>query len=239
MLTRARTCLAAFASGLALVGCSQIQESLECPGDDCPAQLRDVADESGELAGVTEVVRAWRFSNLDRGHSGGVDVRATVGTERGARLLAERIAEVYLDGDLDPVDMVSVVVVPDPEQSERDTSESTRGGVPDDVEEVSCAVERCAAELAAFEDALARDPVGAEVSLAAVGWVAEAGDPHTDVELSIEREALTEEGLAEVRERVLVVAEESGLLEIGDVRTLISHDRGVQFAFDFEGGGDS
>ncbi len=151
--------VAAFLLALAAGGCSAVQESLECPGKDCPAELRSVADDTAGLDGVTSVDRTWRFHTLDHGHSGGVEVHASVGTRQQARALAGRIAGIYQHSRVEKVDTISVVVVPDPERAVRDDSATLLGGEASPGAEVPCARDRCGDEVAGFEDAFAADPV--------------------------------------------------------------------------------
>jgi hypothetical protein len=223
--------LAVVLLALAVGGCSALQESLQCPGEDCPEELRAVADDTAALDGVTAVDRAWRFSNLDHGHSGGVDVHAAVRTREEAGSLARAIAGIYRDSGVEPVDSISVVVVPDPELARPDDAETVRGGETPGA--VSCAQDRCAARTEAFERAYADAAVADDAALESATWVSRAGAPETRIALTATADRLDQAGLRELEDRALDVAESAGLADIGDVRVLIRYQRRVEFAFTF------
>lgn len=215
--------------------CSAVQESLECPGEDCPESLRAVAEQSADVPEVTAVDRAWRFYTIDRGHSGGVDVHAGVTTEREARTVAAAIATIYRDSDVEAVERVSVRVVPEPETSEPDTQESTLGTGPSESSDVPCATEGCAKQVADFEQAFADDASAGEATLGEVSWVADDYRPYTSIEVTAPDTVMDAEAFEDFRGHILDLAQDAGLGEIGQVRTVIHFQRRLEFSFDFDG----
>ena len=228
--------VAAFLLALAAGGCSAGQESLECPGQDCPAELRSVADDTAGLDVVTSVDRTWRFYTLDHGHSGGVEVHASVGTRQQAQALAGRISGVYQHSGVEKVDTISVVVVPDPERAVRDDSATLLGGEASPGAEVPCARDRCGDEIAGFEDAFASDPLARVATLESVRWTSDGRDAETDVEVTSTAGLMAPSDLRSLENRVLDVAQDAGLPDIGDVRVLIHYQRRVDFSFAYHPG---
>jgi hypothetical protein len=133
------------------------------------------------------------------------------------------------------VRQISVRVVPDPETSAPDTRESTLGSGPSDSSGVACAAEGCAAEIAAFEDAFAGDALGAEAALGTVEWVDDDYRPYTSVEVTAPDDAMDAAELADFGDRILELAENAGLTDLGQVRTVIHFERRLEFDFCFEG----
>ncbi|MCW2843565.1 MAG: hypothetical protein JWN22_1481 [Nocardioides sp.] len=228
-----------FLAGLLTAGCSSVQESLECPGEDCPASLKAVADGAAEVPGVTSVDRAWRFHNIDKGHSGGVDVHAEVSDERAARSIATDIAALYRDSDVAAVSRISVRVVPEPEASEPDTEEGTLGGGPTASADVPCAAEGCVDEVAAFEQEFADGALAGDATLGDVGWVADDYRPYTSIEVTAPDAAMDATELAAFRDDVLDVARSAGLTDLGQVKTVIHYRKRLEFDFTFDGGRSS
>lgn len=220
-------------------GCSAVQESLECPGEHCPAALKAVVVRAGEVPGVTTVDRAWRFHNIDKGHSGGVEVHAGVADERAARSLAARLAGIYRDSDVEAVSRISVRVVPDPEIAEPDTEEGTLGGGPTESADVPCAARQCADEVAGFERDFAGDPLSDGATLGKVAWVADDFSPYTSIEVTASGEAMDATELGDFRSDILHLAENSGLTDLGQIKTVIHYQKRVAFDFSFDGGRDS
>ena len=237
-LHRTLAALATTASlGVVLGGCSGIQESLACPGEDCPASLQAVADGAADVDGVTAVDRTWRFSNIDKGSSGGVDVRASVTTEAEAKPLARAIADLYAASKVETVDGITVHVVPDPELSRpAEGGGATSKGFSEGTD-VACAPAACADEVAAFESAFADAPLAGEATLDDAGWAPGAVSPETTLELSVEGQVWDAEEVDAFRDEVFALAEKSGLFDIGNVRTVIHYDEQVDFRFTFDGAG--
>ena len=218
------------AAALLATGCSALQESLECPGEHCPDALQAVADDTARLPGVTSVDRTWRFYNLDHGNSGGVDLHATVAGESDARALAEQVFPLYEESEVEPVDHLSVLVVPDPERAEPDVDRVSTGSPELDRDNVPCAADGCATEVAAFEDAFAAD-LAQEANLVSATWVGEVGHPHTTLRVTAPDETMDHDAIAAFQHRVLDVAEEAGLMKIGVVETIIRYRSRVEFSF--------
>lgn len=223
------------AVGFALVtgSCSSVQQSLECPGEDCPESLQTVAEKSAQVPEVTGVDRAWRFFNIDKGDSGGVDVHASVVTRSDARAVADAISAIYQGSKIEHVDNVSVVVVPDPERAEQHDTESILGGKAGAVAEVPCAVDECAEEVAGFEDAFAAAPLAEGATLESVAWVGD-DNPRTVIEVTAPDEPMDAAAFKDFESRLLDVTQDAGLPDIGDVRTLIHYQRRVEFSFQFD-----
>lgn len=220
-------------------GCSALEESLACPGQDCPPELRAVADDAAAVDGVTEVDLAWRYYNLDHGTSGGLDVHASVSGRRAASVLAGRLADLYDASKVEPVDRLRVTVVPEPEVSRRDDQESTAGGKLSSGAQVGCEDTRCSDQLAAFETAFADASVAGEATLGDVAWTPAAPDDvlstaTTSVELTSTAGLLDAAQLQSLTGSVLDVARDAGLFAVGDVSLLIHYQRRVEFSFDFE-----
>ena len=226
--------LAVVAALVPLAGaCTAVQESLSCPGESCPAALRAVGDEARQVPRVTSVERAWRFSNIDHGASGGVDVHASVGTESEAHRVAAALATIYRDSGVQPVDHVDVLVVPEPERGRRDDAESVTSGEVSSVGAVSCADDECAAEVAAFRDAYADAAVAGEATLDAVSWTVDGDDPCTRIEVTATGDPMSPPAFQDFERRIVDVAQVAGLADIGDVRTLVHYRRRVEFSFTF------
>lgn len=213
--------------------CTALQESLECPGDDCPAALQSVADDAAGVPGVTGVDRAWRFFNFDKGHSGGVDVHASVDGESAAQEVARKVATIYEQSEVEPVDQVSVGVVPDPERAEPHEGSVTLGGDVSDLADVSCAAEECVDQVAGFSDAFAASDLGEVATLESAAWVGERY-PKTVIEVTAPDELMDPAAFRELENQVLDIAQSAGLPDIGDVRTVISYQRRVEFSFSFD-----
>jgi hypothetical protein len=222
-------------AGLLSAGCSSVQGSLECPGPECPASLKSVADGAAEVPGVTAVDRTWRFHNIDKGHSGGVDVHAKVADEPAARAIAADIAALYRDSDVEAVSQISVRVVPDPEVAEADTQEGTLSGGPSASSDVPCAAERCTDEVAAFEQEFAGDALAGDATLGRVGWVADDYRPYTSIEVTAPDHAMDAAELTAFRDDVLDVARSAGLADLGQIKTVIHYQKRVEFDFSFDG----
>lgn len=219
---------------LAVLGsCSALQESLSCPGESCPSELREVADRVAELPQVTSVDRTWRFANVDHGPTGGADVHASVATARDARRVAAAIADLYRASDVEVVDQVHVVVVPDPERVRADEAEATLVGDASDVAAVACADDRCAREVARFEDAFAAAAVADGATLGSVAWTNDDGDPATRIEVTAPVATWDRARLRAFESEIQQVAESAGLVDIGDVRTVVHYRRRVEFSFMF------
>lgn len=234
-MVRGALLAAVFLAGCLTAGCSSVQESLECPGDDCPASLQAVADGAAAVPGVTAVDRTWRFHNIDKGHSGGVDVHAEVADERAARSIATDIAALYRDSDVEAVSQISVRVVPEPEAAEPDTDEGTLGGGPTASADVPCAADGCADEVSAFEQEFADGALADGATLGAVGWVADDYRPYTSIEVTAPDAAMDATELTAFRDRVLDVARRAGLTDLGQVKTVIHYQRRMEFDFIFDG----
>ncbi|MCW2792887.1 MAG: hypothetical protein JWO76_1985 [Nocardioides sp.] len=222
-------------AGLLASGCSSIQESLECPGDDCPASLKAVLDKSAKVPGVTAVDRAWRFNNIDHGHTGGVDVHASVSDARAAGDLAADIADIYRDSDVEAVSRISVRVVPDPEVAEPDTQEGTLGGGPTAGADVPCAAQECTDEVAAFEQAFAGDALADGAGLGKVEWVADDYRPYTSIEVTASEGPMDATELAAFRDDLLDLAKGAGLTDLGQVKTVIHYQKRLEFDFSYPG----
>ena len=223
------------AATLALLGsaCSTLQESLSCPGESCPSELRAVGDEAAQVRRVTAVDRSWRFHNLDHGESGGVDVHATVGSEREARRVAAAISVIYRDSDVEPVDHVDVLVVPDPERGRPEDTSSFSSGRVGGAAEVPCADDQCDGRLADFEESFAADAVADEATLDSVSWSVDGDAPCTRIEVTATRDLMDPAAFQDFEGRIVDVARSAGLPDIGDVRTLIHYQRRVEFPFVF------
>lgn len=227
--------LAVVAALVPLAGaCAAVQESLSCPGADCPAELRAVGDEARRVPRVTSVDRAWRFSNIDRGASGGIEVHASVGTESEASRVATALSAIYRGSGVEPVDRVDVVVVPEPERGRPDDSESVTSGDVSSVGAVPCADDGCAAEVAAFEDAFADAPVAGTARLDAASWAADGDDPGTRVEVTATGDPMSPSDFEDFERRIVAVARDAGLTDIGDVRTIVHYRERVEFSFTFD-----
>lgn len=236
---RAAAVFLAILAGLLAAGCSAVQESLECPGTDCPPALKAVADGSASVPQVTSVDRAWRFYNIDKGHSGGVEVHANVADEQAAQAVASRIAGIYRDSEVEAVSRISVRVIPDPEVAEPGTEEGTLVSGPSQSADVTCAAKQCADEVAGFVQDFAGDPLSAGATLGKVAWVADDYRPYTSIDITASDEALTPDDLADFRSDVLRLARASGLTELGQVKTVIHYQKRVAFDFSFDGNQDA
>lgn len=224
------------AAALALLGsgCTTLQESLSCPGESCPSELRAVGDAAARVPRVTAVDRSWRFHNLDHGESGGVDVHASVGTEREARRVATAVSAVYRDSDVEPVDHVDVLVVPDPERGRPEDASSFSSGEVGGAADVPCADDECAEQLAGFEEAFAGAAVADEATLDSVSWSVDGDAPCTRIEVTATGDLMDPEAFREFEGRIVAVARSAGLPDIGDVRTLVHYQRRVEFSFVFD-----
>ena len=100
--------------GLALLGCSAVQEEQGCPGDDCPDGLAALSAEVAALPGVTDVRRTTWSSGLDDGVSGRVELVAPGVSAAEAGELARRVVALYLDADVEEPWAVEVDVAPQP-----------------------------------------------------------------------------------------------------------------------------
>lgn len=213
--------------------CSLLQESLECPGDDCPDALQSVADRAADVPGVTAVDRTWRFFNSVKGHSGGVDVHASIEGERDAQAIAGKISAIYDQSEVERVDSVSVGVVPDPERAEPHEGALTLGGEVSDPADVACAADECVDEVAEFTDAFAASDLGEGATLESATWMG-GSHPGTVIEVTAPDDLMDPAAFREFENEVLDIAQSAGLPDIGDVRTLISYQRRVEFSFSFD-----
>ncbi len=219
---------------LVLLGgsCSTVQESSSCPGHRCPAALQRVGDEAARVSQVTSVDRSWRFHNIDRGASGGVDVHASVGTKHEAQQVATAIWTIYRDSAVEPVDHVDVLVVPEPERDRPGVGESvTVGGAS---AAAACADDRCAAVVAGFRGSFADADVAGEATLDSVSWASDDGGPCTRIEVTATGDPMTPAAFREFESRIVDTARAAGLTDIGDVRTLVHYRARVEFSFTFD-----
>lgn len=230
--------LAAGALVLLGSGCSAVQESLECPGEHCPRALRGVADAAAAVDGVTAVDRAWRFANLDKGSGGGVDVHASVSTRAQARPIALRLRDLYAASEVETVDTVSVRVVPEPERARPADQDVLAGGRIAPGAEPPCADDRCTAAVSAFRDAFAADPVAGVARLEGARWVAapDGWKPQTRIEVDAPGPTLDASGFHELENRILEIAKDCGLTDIGDVHAYFHYRQRVEFSFFFRKG---
>jgi hypothetical protein len=224
------------AIALVLLGssCSTVQEASSCPGQRCPVALRRVGVEAARVSQVTSVDRAWRFRNVDRGASGGVDVHAAISREDEAKQVAAAISTIYRESGVDPVDHVDVLVVPDPERDRPEVTESVTGGAAGSLAAVACAGEGCAAEVAFFRDSFAGSAVAGEATLDSVSWAADDGGPCTRIEVTATGDPMDPAAFRDFEGRIVDTARAAGLTDIGDVRTLVHYRARVEFAFTFD-----
>lgn len=217
-------------AGLILSGCASMNESLACPGEQCPAALAAVADEVARAPGVTGVERTWRRHSLSDGPSGGVDLHAAVSDDAAARSVAEGVAALYRAQDVDRVDRIEVRVVPDPEIGARRTRETVLGGGPSYAADVPCAAVRCLGALKAFRDAFA-DSLGEVAVLDAATWDPGGQRPEVSVEVTVPNVVLDAAGYRDVRERLRALAVRTGLVDDGQVRAVIHFLERVEYTY--------
>lgn len=89
-----------------LSGCAALQGEASRQGETCSPELDAVSKDVADLEGVVSLDRVWRFSTVDKGSAGGIEVIADV-RERGDAALP---ASAYQRGDQEPVERVTVVV---------------------------------------------------------------------------------------------------------------------------------
>jgi hypothetical protein len=219
---------------LGLASCSSVQSTEACPGTDCPAELGAVADGVAATDDVLELVRVTRSSHLEKGTSGGVSVVAGVPTADDAARLAQRLAGVYLAGDLDPVDRVVVDVRPSPEATTPDDQSGWQGGNVFAASEVPCAATGCVAQLQELRAAVA-DELGAELTVDTTTWNPDPSPPVTLVEGTIAASSADQADVNEIARRLATVAADVGALEWGDFRWTLSFSRATVFSFTFDG----
>lgn len=219
---------------LGLASCSSVQSTEACPGKDCPAELGAVADSVTATDDVLELVRVTHSSHLEKGTSGGVSVVAVARTADDAASLAQRLAGVYLAGDLDPVDRILVDVRPSPGTTTPDDQSGWQGGTAGDASQVACAPTECAAQLQELRAALA-DEFGADLTIDAATWVPDRSPPVIQIECTIAAAAVDQAEVNEIARRLATVAADAGALEWGDFRWTLSFLRSTVFSFTFDG----
>jgi hypothetical protein len=219
---------------LGLASCSSVQSAEACPGPDCPAELAAVADGVAATDGVVELVSVTRSSHLEKGTSGGVSVVAVASGADDAATLARRLAEVYLAGDLDPVDRVLVDVRPTPGVTSPDEQEGWQGGTASTASEVPCAPTECSGELEELRAAVL-DEFGADLAVDAATWNPDLSPPVTLVECTIAASSVDQSEVNEIARRLATVAADVGALEWGDFRWALSFSRSTVFSFTFDG----
>lgn len=178
--------------------------------------------------------RAWRFYNLDRGNRGGVDVHAEVATKREARSIGTQLRDLYVASAVEPVDVIVIRVVPDPERPEQAEEDLAAARGFSEGTSVSCVATRCADERATFGAAFAGDSLRDVVTLDRTSWASDDFAPETTVEVSAGSEILDSDSLSDVVDRVQDLAERVGLFDVGYVRTVVHYNRLLKYDFLFE-----
>jgi hypothetical protein len=223
--------VAVAAMTVAFSGCSSVQTSQRCPGGSCPSELREVADAAAREPGVLSVDHVARDYGIDAGSSGTVAVRATV-RNRGARALALRLARIFVDSRVEPVDRVYVDLTPSIRTlgpARMDTTDYARPR-----QTRSCASPGCRRERNAFDRAWAASPGAAALDL--VGTRAghdDQGRPVLTLRLRSSA-AHTPSDMSGLANGVDDFATESGLSAYAAIRVVVRYPRIVDYRFVYD-----